>query len=216
MHQTAHERPGLKDKSTLLLACISFYRHVRSERGIFMMLPEIVTLVIMAFAVGMDAFSVSLGMGIFELRLRQIFYIGLTTGLFHMFMPLLGILAGHLLSETFGKITGYVGGGLLIILGVQMVLSSFKSEERMAVVPLGWGLFIFSFLVSLDSFSAGLSLGMFGARAMVAMICFGVVAAFLTWSGLIMGRKMQSLLGVYGEMFGGLTLILFGIKLLFS
>lgn len=181
-----------------------------------MVLPELVTLIIMAFAVGMDAFSISLGMGVFKLRLRQIFYIGLTTGLFHMIMPLLGILTGHLLSETFGKITGYVGGGLLIILGVQMVLSSFKTEERMAIVPVGWGLFLFSFLVSLDSFSAGLSLGMFGARALVAMICFGVVAACLTWSGLIMGRKVQNLLGVYGEMFGGLTLILFGIKLLFS
>ncbi|ONK25078.1 hypothetical protein BLX87_02070 [Bacillus sp. VT-16-64] len=181
-----------------------------------MILPEIITLVIMAFAVGMDAFSVSLGMGIFKLRFRQVFYIGMTTGLFHMFMPLLGILTGHLLSETFGKITGYVGGGLLMVLGVQMILSIFKSEEQMAIVPQGWGLFIFSFLVSLDSFSAGLSLGMFGARAMAAMICFGIVAACLTWSGLIMGRKVQSLLGVYGEMFGGFTLILFGIKLIFS
>lgn len=181
-----------------------------------MVLPELVTLVIMAFAVGMDAFSVSLGMGIFKLRMRQIFYIGLTTGLFHMFMPLLGILTGQFLSETFGKITGYVGGGLLIILGVQMVISSFKSEELIAIAPVGWGVLLFSFLVSLDSFSAGLSLGMFGARAMAAMICFGVVAACLTWSGLFMGRKVHNFLGVYGELFGGLTLILFGIKLLFS
>jgi putative Mn2+ efflux pump MntP len=180
-----------------------------------MVLPEIVTLIIMAFAVSMDAFSVSLGMGVFELRLRQIFYIGLTAGLFHMIMPLLGILAGHLLSATFGQITGYVGGGLLMIMGVHMFISSFKSEERMAILPVGWGLILFSLLVSLDSFSAGLSLGMFGARAIVAMACFGIVAAFLTWAGLLMGRKVHSLLGAYGEMLGGLILFLFGLKLLF-
>ena len=38
---------------------------------------EIVTLIIMAFALGMDAFSISLGMGMYQLRLREIFKIGI-------------------------------------------------------------------------------------------------------------------------------------------
>jgi len=178
-----------------------------------MLLPELITLMIMAFAVGMDAFSVSLGMGIFNLRLRQIFYIGLTTGLFHMLMPLLGILTGHILSATFGMITGYIGGLLLVIIGCQMVISCFREESQTIIAPIGWGLLMFSLVVSLDSFSAGLSLGMFGARAAVAMVIFGVVSTFLTWAGLILGRKVQSLLGFYGELLGGFILIAFGIKL---
>lgn len=178
------------------------------------MLPKIFTLLIMAFAIGMDAFSISIGMGVFKLRLRQIFYIGLTVGFFHVLMPLCGILAGHLLSETFGKITGYLGGVLLIVLGLQMFISGFKKEENAYVLPIGWGLIIFSLVVSFDSFSAGLSLGMFGVRSAAAVICFGVVAAFLTWSGLLLGRKFQNLLGVYGELLGGCVLIVFGIKLL--
>ena len=52
------------------------------------MIGEIVTLLLMAFALGMDAFSVGLGMGMFKLRLRQIFKIGITIGLFHVWMPL--------------------------------------------------------------------------------------------------------------------------------
>ncbi|RWR13465.1 manganese efflux pump MntP family protein [Siminovitchia fortis] len=180
-----------------------------------MWLPELVTLVIMAFAVGMDAFSVSLGMGTFKLRLRQIFSIGITIGLFHMAMPLLGIMTGHLLSATFGKITGYIGGMLLVIMGVMMIVSSFRNEEQTIVAPIGWGLLFFSMVVSLDSFSAGLSLGMFGAKAIAAMIIFGAVSAFLTWSGLILGRKVQNWLGFYGELLGGFILIVFGIKLVF-
>ena len=35
---------------------------------------ELITLSIMAFALGMDAFSVGLGMGMVKLRKKQIFY----------------------------------------------------------------------------------------------------------------------------------------------
>ncbi|KHF28283.1 manganese efflux pump MntP [Anoxybacillus sp. BCO1] len=46
------------------------------------MIGEMITLAMMAFALGMDAFSVSLGMGLLRLRLKQIAYIGLTVGFF--------------------------------------------------------------------------------------------------------------------------------------
>ena len=177
-------------------------------------LPELVTLLIMAFAVGMDAFSVALGMGAFKLRIRQIIYIGFAVGFFHMMMPLFGILAGHLLSDTFGKITNYIGGFLLILLGLQMVIYCFRRNEDSVVAPVGWGLILFAFLVSIDSFSAGLSLGMFGARAAATVICFGIVASFLTWIGLGLGRKVRNYLGVYGELLGGMILTAFGVSLI--
>ena len=87
-------------------------------------LGELVTIIIMAFALGMDAFSVSLGMGMYKLRFRQIFTIGVTIGIFHIIMPLLGIITGRFLSAQFGEIATYIGGGLLLILGVQMIWSS--------------------------------------------------------------------------------------------
>ena len=60
------------------------------SKGIYMneLAGELLTLSIMAFALGMDAFSVGLGMGMIQLRFRQILYIGLVIGIFHMFMPL--------------------------------------------------------------------------------------------------------------------------------
>ena len=64
------------------------------------MVGEIVTLILMAFALGMDAFSVGLGMGMYKLRLRKIFNIGITIGLFHVWMPLLGLVAGKFLSRS--------------------------------------------------------------------------------------------------------------------
>ena len=59
---------------------------------------EIVTIILMAGALGMDAFSISLGMGMLGLRRKQIFLIGFIIGVFHFFMPLLGMVAGICLT----------------------------------------------------------------------------------------------------------------------
>ncbi|KAA0565939.1 manganese efflux pump MntP family protein [Rossellomorea aquimaris] len=175
---------------------------------------ELITLMLMAFALGMDAFSIGIGMGMFQLRLKQIFYIGLVVGIFHVWMPMLGMMTGKFLSETFGAFAGYAGGLLLIVLGIQMFMSSFKEEETTLISPVGFGLVLFALSVSLDSFSVGLTLGIFGARTAVALFCFGIAATVLTWAGLFIGRKFQGVLGTYSEALGGSILFAFGIKLL--
>lgn len=180
------------------------------------MAGELLTLMLMAFALGMDAFSVGLGMGMFKLRLRQIFIIGLTVGIFHIWMPLLGIIAGRFLSDQFGTYAIYAGGILLLILGVQMLISGIRGGEGSLLAPVGIGLFIFALSVSLDSFSVGLTLGIYGAKTVVAIVCFGFAATILTWLGLLLGRRVQGLLGVYSEVLGGSILFAFGLKLLFT
>lgn len=178
------------------------------------LIESFIGLLIMAVALGMDAFSVGMGMGMTELRVKQIFYIGLTIGLFHMVMPLLGMGIGHILSEHFGSIARTAGGILLLVLGAQMFFSSFQKEEKMLLRPVGFGLIVFALSVSLDSFSVGLSLGIFGARVLVTVILFGAVSMVLTWTGLIAGRKFQRFLGPYSEACGGFILFVFGVKLL--
>jgi manganese efflux pump family protein len=176
---------------------------------------ELITLLLMAFALGMDAFSVGLGMGMYRLRLRQIFKIGITIGIFHVWMPLIGMVAGKFLNERFGTITTYLGGLLLILLGLQMIWSSIKKEEKSIITPVGLGLIVFALSVSLDSLSVGLTLGIYGAKTIMVVLCFGIFATILTWSGLWIGRKVQGWLGSYSIALGGSILLAFGVKLLF-
>ncbi|HET7626999.1 MAG TPA: manganese efflux pump [Bacillales bacterium] len=177
-------------------------------------LKEGITLFIMAFALGMDAFSVGLGMGMFQLRLKRIFKIGIVIGLFHVFMPLCGLLIGGYLSEHFGKLAAMVGGVLLLLLGMQMIFSTVVNNREVLVAPIGFGLFLFALSVSLDSFSVGLSLGIYGVKIWVTLLLFGVVSTVLTWIGLVMGRKFQQWLGLYSEILGGCILFVFGLRLL--
>ncbi|MGM7721856.1 manganese efflux pump MntP family protein [uncultured Metabacillus sp.] len=176
---------------------------------------ELLTLLIMALALGMDAFSVGLGMGLIRLKARQIFYIGITIGIFHIWMPLVGMLIGKALSDTFGTIATLLGGGLLILLGVQMVFASFKKDEKPLITPVGFGLIVFALSVSLDSFSVGLSLGIYGAKTVLTVVVFGIVSMVLTWIGLLTGKRVQAWLGSYSEALGGSILLAFGVKLIF-
>ncbi|WP_141430961.1 manganese efflux pump MntP family protein [Bacillus sp. 03113] len=178
------------------------------------MIGELVTLILMTFALGMDAFSIGLGMGMYKLRPRRIFTIGVTIGLFHVWMPLLGMMTGRYLSEQFGSIAAYIGGGLLVLLGIQMIWSSFRQDNDSLITPVGLGLLVFALSVSLDSFSVGLTLGIYGAKTIIVLTSFCIGATLLTWFGLLLGQNVQKWLGSYSEAIGGSILLVFGVKLL--
>lgn len=177
---------------------------------------ETVSLAFMSLALGMDAFSVSLGLGMQHLRLKRIALIGITFGLFHVGIPFLGIVIGKVVSTQIGHITTLVGGLLLIAIGSQMILNAFNHESKKIVQPFGIGLFLLSLSVSVDSFSVGLGLGISGVQTMVALILFGSASTGLTWLGMLLGRKVRGFLGVYSEMLGGSILFVFGLYIIFG
>lgn len=179
------------------------------------MVGELLALLFIAIAVSLDAFSVSLGVGLLAFRRRQIFKIGLAVGIFHCLMPLAGLFIGQVISMKIGMMATMVGGILLVGLGAHLLLSTFREKENTSL-PVGIGLVLFAMSVSVDSFSAGLSLGMFGARAGVTILLFGIVSMMFTWAGLLLGHRVKGAVGIYGELLGGSILLIFGLKLLFS
>ncbi|GGM32702.1 putative manganese efflux pump MntP [Paraliobacillus quinghaiensis] len=181
-----------------------------------MYLGQLVPLIIMAIALGMDAFSVGLGMGLQLLRLKRIFFIGITVGLFHIIMPFIGIVLGNFISTKLEDIAVLAGGLLLFTLGIHMVLQTFQAERKSPMKPIGIGLFLFAISVSLDSFSVGLSLGMSGVKTFIALLLFGGFSMALTWAGLLLGKRARGLLGVYSEMCGGIILCAFGLRIIFG
>ncbi|SFE09560.1 Putative Mn2+ efflux pump MntP [Lentibacillus persicus] len=177
---------------------------------------DIVSLVFMAIALGMDAFSVSLGMGMQKIRLKRIAIVGAVIGLFHVFMPFLGILLGHFISEQIGGYATLSGGLLLFGIGAQMIFSSFNHVSKRLAQPIGIGLIFFALSVSLDSFSVGLSLGLSEVKTVIALLLFGTASMVLTWTGMVLGKKMHGLFGVYSEILGGSILCGFGLHILFG
>jgi manganese efflux pump family protein len=176
---------------------------------------EITALLFLAFALGLDAFSVSLGLGMQRLRLKRIALIGTVIGLFHIMMPFIGIVFGKLISEQIGHLTTFVGALLLIGIGAQMFFSAFSDQIKI-IQPIGTGLFLLALSLSIDSFSVGLSLGISGIKTAFSLILFGMISAVLSWIGMLIGKKVHGYLGVYSELLGGSILIAFGMRLLFG
>ncbi|RDW20536.1 manganese efflux pump MntP family protein [Oceanobacillus chungangensis] len=177
---------------------------------------ELIALIFMAIALGMDAFSLSLAMGMQELRLKRVALIGFTIGIFHILMPFIGILLGKVISGQIGDMTTIAASLLLVAIGAQMIFSAFNHQAKKLIQPYGFGLIIVAFTVSLDSFSIGLSLGLSGAKTFLVLILFGASSTILCWIGMILGRKVHGFLGRYSEILGGSILFGFGLMLLFG
>jgi putative Mn2+ efflux pump MntP len=176
---------------------------------------QFLTILIMAVALGMDAFSLGIGIGMKGIRLLDILKISIVIGLFHVFMPLMGMFAGHYVGSLLGDVASAMGGLLLILLGSHMVYSSLRGEAIPSFDHRTlWGLFVFSLSVSIDSFSVGVSLGMFATDVLVTVLLFGTFGGLLSIAGLLLGRHMGSWVGDYGEAFGGMILLAFGLKFL--
>jgi len=95
-----------------------------------------------------------------------------------------------------------------------MIVASFNKSGEQIISPHGFGLFVFAGGVSLDSFSVGLSLGLYGTKPLLTIFLFGLFSMVLTWAGLLLGKKVQTWLGAYSEALGGAILLSFGLKLL--
>jgi putative Mn2+ efflux pump MntP len=176
---------------------------------------QFLTVLIMAIALGMDAFSIGIGIGMKGIRLFDILKISIVTGLFHIIMPLMGMFMGHYVGSLLGHIATLVGGILLTLLGAHMIYSSFRGDAVSSIDHRTvWGLFVFSLSVSIDSFSVGVSLGMFATDIILTVLLFGAFGALLSIAGLLLGRHMGSWIGHYGEAFGGIILLAFGLKFL--
>lgn len=174
-----------------------------------------ITILIMSVALGLDAFSLSVGIGLRGIRLLYVLKVSSIIGLFHIVMPLMGIFAGLYVSTLLGEVATTAAGGLLIILGLHMVYSSFQGEESTYEYHTLWGILLFAFMVSIDSFSVGVSLGMFEVDVLLAVITFGLFGMVMSMAGLLIGRRVSQTLGEYGEACGGVILCAFGLLLLF-
>ncbi|TFE28954.1 manganese efflux pump MntP family protein [Cohnella luojiensis] len=176
---------------------------------------QMLTILVMAVALGMDAFSLGIGIGLKGVRLRDILKLSTIIAVFHVLMPLGGMMTGQYVSGLLGGIATSVAGALLLLLGGHMVYSSLRGESVDSIDHRTvWGMLVFSFSVSIDSFSVGISLGMFSAHVLLTVLMFGFFGGIMSVLGLMLGRKASRSLGGYGEALGGVILFAFGLLFL--
>jgi len=176
-----------------------------------------------AVALGTDAFSVAIVVGMQKYNIREIFKISGIIALFHIFMPLSGLYGAYfiegLLKNVFnlnGRIDyvlSLVGSGLLLLIGFYMVIEKWlgRKEEICYLKLRGWRLMALALSLSIDSLSVGISLGMLGNINSVLILLIGLTAGLMMATGLYFGSKIGYWIGDEAQIFGGLALILLGL-----
>ena len=121
----------------------------------------------------------------------------------------LGALAGRLL----GSVAGYIGFAALIGLGVFMIVQALRESEARTPLDMsrGWGLFIASLSISLDSLGIGFSILYIGVPLVLALAVIFAVSILSTILGLTIGGALGRRAEEGAEFWAGVVLALTGI-----
>ena len=174
---------------------------------------------ILATALSMDAFAVSIGLGAkhTDKTLSLAIMAGLYFGFFQGLMPLIGYLGG---KEVFGWLEAYaawIAFFLLLIIGSKMIYESFSGGIEKDIVKITHKvMFALAVATSIDALAAGFTLTLLDVNPFVACAIIGLTTLVFSGMGIFVGAKSGTWLESKAELFGGIVLVLIGCKLLFA
>lgn len=186
----------------------------------------------LSIALGADAFSLALAIGLTGIGKRMILRLSIVVAIFHVFMPLTGILLGQALGKVIGQLAKGVGALVLFWLGGRMLFNVWRPSPQSyplsrarevlkrtqlpsGVSLKGMGVYALAASVSLDALSVGFSLGVVESSISLTVLVMGLVAGVMMGSGLLLGRFVGAWIGQRAEAVGGVILVVIGIKMLF-
>lgn len=171
----------------------------------------------LAIALSMDAFAVSIGLGaksttkIKSLALISAVYFGL----FQALMPLIGYAAGIGLLGWFEAYASGISFILLLLIATKMIYESFLDDAHSVVAKITHKLMlILAIATSIDAMAAGFTLTVLDVNPYIACAIIGVTTFVFSWVGVLVGAKSGNWLGSKAELFGGVILILIGLRML--
>lgn len=179
---------------------------------------QLFDILIIAFALAMDAAAVSLvasASGFAENK-RAVFRLSFHFGLFQFIMPLIGWLMGISFVSYIASIDHWIAFILLSFVGFHMIAESKKNDTE---VPQkdpskGMTMVLLSVATSIDALAIGLSLAMLDVDIWYASVVIGIITAGLSLIAIRLGKSVGKIIGDKMEVIGGVVLIVIGSKIL--
>jgi putative Mn2+ efflux pump MntP len=177
----------------------------------------VIEVLLLAIALSMDAFAVSIGLGSKQksnptsLALISGVYFGLFQGL----MPLIGYLGGKGMLVWIEDYAPLVSFLLLVLIGGKMIFESFSEgiEEDIAKIT-HRVLLMLAIATSIDAMAAGFVLTLLDINLFLACFIIGITTFLFSYIGVFIGIKSGTWLESKAEFLGGVVLILIGLKIL--
>ena len=173
-------------------------------------MEKIIILLIIAVGLSMDAFSLALGYGTIGLKNKDNFKISMFVGIFHFFMPLIGLFIGMFITTKLHINPHFIMGIVLLFIALEMFIEMLKNEQKELNLKIIY-LLLFSLSVSLDSFSTGMGLEAITNKYYLSSTIFSLVSFSFTYLGLILGKYISSIFGNYAKILGIILLSIIGV-----
>ncbi len=180
---------------------------------------ELISILLIAIALAMDAFAVSIASGI-TLRERCYYHgfrIALLFGTFQALMPVFGYLLGLGFNDLIENVDHWVAFALLVGIGLKMVREGTKGKKmRDLTCTETKPLLFLAVATSIDAFAVGVTFSVLGEGILIPILIIGIITFILSFIGVIIGNRMGHFFERRIEMVGGLALIAIGFSILIS
>ena len=170
-------------------------------------------------SLAMDAAAVSItnGFVISELKLRHVLRTSIFFGLFQAFMPVIGWAAGLSFARYIQAFDHWIVFLLLLFVGGKMIFESrvVREDNKKTKSCLHFPtLIILSLATSIDALAVGLSFAFLQVAIVLPVVIIGTITLLLCIAGFYLGNSIGHLFEDKLELFGGLMLIVIGLKIL--
>jgi len=183
-----------------------------------------ITYLLVAIGLAMDAFAVSVSSGICipNLKPRYSFRAAFAFGLFQFAMPVIGWFAGEAFRSLIQGFDHWIAFGLLAFVGGKMALEGLEKKDEAAcqdkgpkrsILDLG-GLLVLALATSIDALAVGLSYSVIQTPILLPAAIIGLVTFGLSLLGCEFGKRIGTKFEKWAELAGGLALMGIGVKIL--
>lgn len=178
-----------------------------------------IDVIILAVALSMDAFAVSIGLGAKKYRDTKLiaFKVALLFGFFQAFMPLVGYFAGVGLGQYIESIDHWIAFLLLFAIGAKMIYESRSEDTTEDISHISNHILLtLAIATSIDAMAAGFTLSLFDIPVWISILLIGATTFIFSYIGVFVGFKSGIWLENKAEFIGGITLVGIGIKILWE
>ncbi|MFN3411094.1 MAG: manganese efflux pump MntP family protein [Exilispira sp.] len=183
---------------------------------------NLLTLILIAFSLSLDAFAVAVASGTtirtlkISIAFRYTMRVALFFGSFQALMPAIGWFAGKGIMKYIEKWDHFVIFGILTLVGCKMIYESiFLKEEKAENKILSfYELFLLAIATSLDALAIGISLSLLDVSIFFSAFIIGIITFLVSAIGVKIGKSLGHLFENKLTIIGGLVLIGIGIKVL--
>ena len=174
-------------------------------------------LLILAVGLAMDAFAVAVckGLATDKLKWKHLVIVGLWFGGFQGLMPAIGYFFGGAFGQYITKFDHWIAFILLAIIGGNMIKESFGGE-CCSDASLGFKVMLtMAIATSIDALAVGVTFGLLkDVNILAAVSLIGIITFVMSAVGVKVGNVFGSRWKSRAELFGGIILVLLGIKIL--